>query len=326
MSLSIQRSNNFLVDQPVYAGERNNRVNTLQDALRQLKEAETPTVKEKLIAFFKNIALTLALGGAILLHRYENAMPAFLKKVITSLVDSALPHWIEEESFSFTFRHYPGAQAETPGPVAADQLFYQQKQYQYFCAIHSLCHFAGYKINNIIGALAQTSNDFWCNLFQNKQTSKEQALEAVKKVNLYTDSVSAINRNGGFGIPVVKDFIRSHKEIFHLPEACTIQGGYGVFDSEEIQTALQEIEADPHRHRIIVSMTGEDYGHFVTIRKDKAGLWRIVDSMAEESGEISKVQPSFSTLREAVEVSLHNHKAKESGVSLIYPSEDNDSL
>lgn len=320
MTLSIQRAN-----QPTFGPvpEPVQRVTTIQVALDQIKDAATPTIKEKVVAFFKNIVLTLGLGVAILLRRFDNVMPAFLKKTLSFLVDSALAYLIEEEIMPFFFRHYPGAEAETPGPVAADQLFYQQKQYGYFCSIHALCQFAGRKIHNIIGALGKTSNDYWIEQFQNKETSREEALEIAKTLNVYTDSVRSINRNGGFAMAVVREFIRFHKEIFHLPETCTIQGRYGSLDIEEIQTPLQEIEGDPHRHRILVSMDGDDYSHFVAIRKDKASLWRIVDSMAEESEEMGRVQPSFPTLREAIEVALRNHKAERRQFSIIYPSEDN---
>jgi hypothetical protein len=309
-----------------------NRVDVIQAALHKLKDAQKDSIKDKLAAFLRSIVLTLCLGGAILLKKYDQTLPHFLKRGLASWIDAALPRWIEkanvevirhkEDSIAFSFTHFNGADKETAGPVAADELFYQQKQYEYFCAIHSLCHFAGRKITNILGSLIKTNNRYWVDMFQNKETSKEQALEFAKRACLYLEpSVHGINHNRGFPDRVIVYYLLCNKEIFHLPTDCAVLCDYGTLDSEKIQNILHEIEGDPHRHRIMMTMNGKAYGHFITIRKDKAGLWRVVDSMAVESDDMDKVQPSFPALRDAIHSMLLKHEGEES-FGLIYPSED----
>src|SRR5690349_21668679 len=62
-----------------------NRVDVIQSALHKLKEAQKNTIKDKLFVFWKNIVLTLYLAGAILLKKYDQTLPRFLKQGLASL-------------------------------------------------------------------------------------------------------------------------------------------------------------------------------------------------------------------------------------------------
>jgi hypothetical protein len=252
------------------------RVQTLQTTLAL---TQTPSLKDKRAAFFKNAVLSMCLAGTILLKRHHFTLPLFIQRILISWIECALPKTQLHEKLS---------------------------------AAHSLCHFAGRNIDHLALALIQRNNAYWQEEFQeNWEMTEEEALQETKDHDLYIEpSVEALQAHGGIEDVILLSYIRLNKNVLNLPEECTIHWTAGELDSRPIQESLQAIARNPVLHRVII-ICGH---HYVALRKDPMGQWRIIDSA-------TSMQPTCETLQEAIHNVLHNHGAAELG--LIYPSADN---
>ena len=113
-----------------------------------------------------------------------------------------------------------------------------------------------------------------------------------------------------------------NKSSLNLPESCEIQTVAGSLDSDQIKTAINKIQIDPHLHRVLVSVENTRYAHLSAIRKDGAGQWRVLDSIQNVFVTRSQLQPAFPTLQEAVDNLMVRHGGQNHSVDLIYPSQD----
>lgn len=121
---------------------------------------------------------------------------------------------------------------------------------------------------------------------------------------------------------VAKRYIEAHKGDFGLSPKAEIMVCEGNCHSKEFRKAIAAIEKDPKQHRAIL---GVGAAHYVALRKDKAKKWRVIDSQdfshdKTAKDRIKELQPSFSTLQEAID---HTAKARGRAVHgiLIYPKE-----
>jgi hypothetical protein len=239
----------------------------------------------------------------------------FRTRLVDQLMEQQLSNKNNNRSF-FDARCFDGAAKETIGPVDSAELFYQQKQLGDRCGIYSLCNFAGHNIERIVPLMIQNNNDFWRNIIENDdQVSSAVALERIKEMEVYLDEQN-LNRRG-IATQTITAFMSQNKALLHLPEKCSIDFVFGLIDSNPITTKMQEIHENPHLHRALVFIA-DPIRHISAIRKDKAGQWRVLDSMSKAN----ELQLPFPTLHKAVGHFLKMHRAQANNVFLFYPSDD----
>ncbi len=229
-------------------------------------------------------------------------------------------------SIQFQPTYYAGTDKETIAPVSPSELYYQEVQTPKGCALHSMDHFAGSRIVDI-NQLFQTNNEYYFNNFKAWAMPPVKMIETLKKLKLYLATPEDIERNGGIGKPVMIKYMEQHKDDFHLPMTSHMNQIQGLIESETMQSALSAIEKNPRLHRVIVSVTGKKYAHFITLRRDLSGHWRVLDSMTNSHNPkakdlVDQLQPSFATLQETIKAILPGHEAENGTVHVIYPSED----
>lgn len=225
------------------------------------------------------------------------------------------------DHFYFDADYFDGTDKETIAPVAATQLFYQQKQISTFCSIHSLCNFAGRNIDGLVPKMIQENNEYWKNRFKDRPDG-EIELEGMKQLGLYIESLQTIAQHRGMSTDNVTRYMNNNKDRLYLPKSCSIEYLSGGIDSDAMQNALETIQTDATLHRVIVSVSNKRYSHFSTIRKDASGQWRVLDSIQSIFTATKNLQPSFPTLQGAVSNLMERHNGLGRDVDLIYPSKD----
>jgi hypothetical protein len=237
------------------------------------------------------------------------------------LVDHLMAQPGAEKNHYFDAEYFDGTESETIAPVAATELFYQQKQISTFCSIHSLCNFAGHNVEGLVPKMIQGNNEYWINYFKNRPNG-ERDLQGMKNMGVYIESLQSIVKYRGVSTDTLTRYMTNNKDALHLPESCTIEHVSGAMDSLPVKTALQTIQANADLHRVIASVSNNSYAHFSTIRKDDAGQWRVLDSIQNIFASKTQLQPRFPTLEGAVQNLMTRHNGQSRDIQLIYPSKD----
>lgn len=210
----------------------------------------------------------------------------------------------------------------TKKPVSEINPFYHEKQNGGKCSIHSMDAFAGRQVVNIPNLL-KVNNDTQKAIFANIGILD---INFLKVGGFYLENLAGIDAHG-VNPASMKSYIEKYKDEFNLPKDSIINVKEGPLTSLGIQEEISRIQNNSNLHRLILGISAK---HYLAIRKDKTGRWRVVDSQTESHDPTSrdktkKIQPRFTTLKDAVaHVSLCYHN---NACILITPTkEKTDSL
>lgn len=190
----------------------------------------------------------------------------------------------------------------TKKPVSETDPFYQEKQSGGKCSVHSMDAFAGSKAVDITD-LMRVNNETQKELFGKAGLLGlgQSDVQVLKTNGVYLETLKDLDDNG-VNPGTIKSYLEKHKNEFNLSKDCSIDLTEGAFEAPEMDQVIDKIQKNSSLHRVILGIAGR---HYLTIRKDNKGRWRIIDSQtlthdSTTTDKTKKIQPRFSTLKQAI--------------------------
>jgi hypothetical protein len=187
--------------------------------------------------------------------------------------------------------------------------------------LHSLNAFAGRHVVDFT-ALAKANNAYWM-----EQEAPGMSVDIVKDYLLESTTDLEHGRVFGLSAWAIAHYISQNKQLFHLPDSCSIEAVMPLRSSEQdsLEAAIHYIDTHPSIHRVFSSSYVAR--HSFTFRKDLSGQWRVIDSWSiyhntNEQNRLKELQPAFPTFRQAFEAHFTRLDPSKGRCELVYPTED----
>jgi hypothetical protein len=199
---------------------------------------------------------------------------------------------------------------------------YQEQQSGGKCSVHSINAFAGGRVVDI-GELFAVNTAVQQIALQGAG-GQPATIQDLKNAGVYVSTLAELDAKGVSG-NVIKSYIEKNKNNFYLSNDSSIKICEGRYASQEVQAELAKIQQSVNLHRVILGIGAK---HYLAIRKDESGQWRVIDSQQvahiASTDNTKSVQPGFATLNEAVKhvTTKYNNDGKTDACILIAPTKE----